>query len=171
MAKADLIAKIARSHSSISLVNYGDYPLLIQHSTFPAQAFRFETAITGERASERIKFIIFANMRGSLSQFCREKTTRKSWGKRKSDRHSWKKNDRAPWGAAYDNNYEIPARRESYVRSCAVLKINRFLLSRLSLFSISLFRFQSIPWIILALTIARAKSLSLCKNKLSSFLI
>lgn len=50
--------ELARSHSSISLVNCDDYPPLIRRSFFLTRAFRFETAITVERASEHIKFII-----------------------------------------------------------------------------------------------------------------
>lgn len=68
------IEESARLHSSISLVNRGDYPPLIRNTPpFPSETLRFETAITFERASKRIKFIISANARGSLSQFRHEK--------------------------------------------------------------------------------------------------
>lgn len=77
--------ELARSHWSISLVNCDDYPPLIRRSSFLARAFRFETAITVGRASERIKFIISANTRGWLSQFRREKRQKRA-GKKKEKR-------------------------------------------------------------------------------------
>lgn len=57
-----------------------------ERSSFPARVFRFETAITVERASKRIKFIISANARGSLSQVRREKQRQRMEKKEKRRR-------------------------------------------------------------------------------------
>lgn len=92
--------KLARSHSSISLVNRGDYPPLIRRSSFLARAFRFETAITAERASERAYQIHHLREHAwpALAISSRKTTRKKRRGeeKRKSGRHHKKNNDRAP---------------------------------------------------------------------------
>lgn len=66
-------------------VNRADYPPLILRSSFLARAFRFETAITTARTSERAYQIhhLSTNVRGSLSQFRREKRRRGSGKKGK----------------------------------------------------------------------------------------
>lgn len=52
---------------------------------------------SNERASERIEFIISANTRARITlAISPRKTRRRNRWKRRSDRHSWKRNDRAP---------------------------------------------------------------------------